>query len=268
MPQQVWYAWVSSSVTILSRLVVKSMLGVERFWSPKRELCSDRISRLPMFPSLPIIAPSELLLLDTIRASGENRIRPRVFRCSEINAADQMLGRRLLLVALLSDQKMGYVSLDLQKTRRLLWGNWCEVRLSGLCEIAFQWPRGCLEANVRAIVGDLPRGKETMSVSRLVYSLLQKDSCDPHECVLELVAEGLAARSLLHRVKANESRIAQRRTYTVPEATFTLHDWNHIGAVRELLEESERNFPLLWSCICTEIEQAILARKFLLGWNW
>lgn len=210
------------------------------------------------------VAPSELVFFH-----GEEFASRSLFGNVDLPHTDSAvsareLGRYVLVVALLANERRECIRLVPGKTKRTF-----GLRRRGTLFVEagpgnLSWPSGSIEARIQEFVNRHRRspGADRTTVSRLVYHLFSGDSPAPWLALISMIESGLAGRGLL-RVEQRAGGLST--TYRLPEeAERRLRD-RSIGPVWDLLETTRSTRRQTWRRLRREVERGVDARTSFTG---
>jgi uncharacterized protein (DUF2267 family) len=203
------------------------------------------------------LTPSETVLLHGDRFAGEaGMLRSKEeLLTSEKKVSTDELAEAALAALLLGSEQAGTLRLE-ARTKKALFGLISRRTLYVERAGGAGWPDGTLEAQLAARLGAQP-----MEVDDLLYALLEQDTTNPADDVLERVKAGLSGRGVLEREEVKKLKIFTTYRYRLAPAMAEAVRAALPDAVRRLLDESERGRPEEWKLLKKHIGSALARRR-------
>ncbi len=225
-------------------------------------MASDPATTLTAGP----LAPSEMVLLYAERFTTAQILLGRTgdpqvpLLHADMTVSAPQLGRAILAVAILANDRAGTIRLDPRQKTKLFGLSSVDTLFADPLENKVTWPASSLESRVLAVAQRLFDDKEQHEVLTIITELLPM-SPEPWATVAGLVIQGLGDRGLLDEAPIGEPDVLSTRQWVLSESTRKIGADQDIGPAEQLLSECERDRPELWNRLNEQIKEAVTQRK-------
>lgn len=212
------------------------------------------------------LAPSEMVLLYAERFTTAQVLLGRTgdpqvpLLHANITVSAPQLGRAILAVAFLANDRAGTLRLDPRQKTKLFGLSSADTLFADPLENKATWPASSLETRVRAGAQRLFDDNQQHEVINIITELLPM-SPEPWAAVAGLVIQGLGDRGLLQAAPIGQPDVLSTRQWVLTDSTRKLGADQDIGPVEQLLSDCERDRPELWSRLTEQINVAVTQRK-------
>jgi hypothetical protein len=207
---------------------------------------ADSTGAAPLTPSETVLLYADQFAPVKAAMTGEDLL------LREGKVASDQLSKALLAAALLANERLGSVRLEI-KIKSSLFGLLKRRRLvAAPLPATSTWPEGTLEASVHSHLG---AGERT--VRDLVYRMLEGDSAVPGLLAPGLVKRGLGARGLLESKATKVLKVFTASTWVPAPGLDSLAAAQNSDEARELLRACETERPEVWEMLNKDIAAAI-----------
>ncbi len=206
-------------------------------------------------PAFALLAPSELVLLHGEHfAPRGNLLDKTALLHVDLDVSAKHLARALLHIGLLANEQAGALRLEARQKSALLGLAKSQALYADPAGAPPAWPEHSLEAQARALAGQLHARKQN-DIYTLVYTLLQHDTANPWQSLIEMVEAGLARRGLLQA-----AAVGKKVQYTLPPSTAEMASSQSIAPLQQWLADTERSRPELFKLLASQVESGLKRR--------
>lgn len=202
------------------------------------------------------LSPSETVLLHGDRFAGEaGMLRAKTeLLTADRKVSTEQLAQAALAAMVLGSEQAGSIRLE-ARSKKVLFGLMSRKTLYAEAAGGSVPPEGTLEAKFHARLGAGPR-----EVDDVVYEMLERDTHDPAEDVLDRVRTGLFGRGVLERDEVKKLKFFTTYRYRLAAGTPGLLREQPADPVRRLLDECERSRPEVWQLLKKHVAAALSRR--------
>lgn len=203
------------------------------------------------------LTPSETVLLHGDRFAGEaGMLRAKTeLLAGDAKVSTDQLAEAALAALVLGSERAGTIRLE-ARAKKVLFGLMSRRTLYAEPAGGAAPPEGTLEARFRAHLGSGAR-----EVDDVLYEMLERDTSNPAEDVLDRIQAGLFGRGLLERDEVKKLKFFTTYRYRLAEGVADLLRAQPADPVRRLLDEAERSRAEVWQLLRKHIGGALARRR-------
>ncbi len=206
------------------------------------------------------LSPSELALLNGERFAPKGTLMDKTgLLHMALDVSAKHLARTLLLVAVLANEQTGSVRLEVRQKSALLGLTKSQSLYADPGSVVAAWPAYSLEAQMRSLVEQLYAQKRN-DMETLVHTLLQHDTDNPWQSLIERVKDGLARRGLLQAQDKARPMAAKKVQYILLPATAELASRQPTAPLERWLADGEHQRSQIFKLLAGQIESGLKRR--------